>query len=372
MRICNLACFVNFVMVCFAAVCCLLLPATLAQGAAIYHITELKLPAGMTVSEAYAINAAGQVVGAVANPSMHRRAAVRWTNGKAEVLGMLPPLSWGDFNFSVAYGINTQGDVVGASGNFQPVVMSGLIGATAFLYRHGELEALGKDSESFMALGINDSTQIVGAHAYRGFLWADGKLIVLDPLSTRAGGNGCWAKSINAHGQIAGATTVNQEKAVDLPVHACLWQADTTRPVQDLGTLPDHPNSFATQINAGGDVVGYTSKEAIPRLAKEKLNSSTHACYWKDGKIIALSPLTPGQSSKANALNNGNIIVGQSGNHAVRWLEQKIADLNTLIDDSAHWTLDDATGINDGGQIIGQGMHDGKLRAYLLSPIIDW
>jgi probable HAF family extracellular repeat protein len=44
-------------------------------------------------------------------------------------------------------------------------------------------------------------------------------------------------------------------------------------------------------------------------------------------------------------------------------------DLNTLIDPLSGWELTDAAGINDAGQITGQGLINGEYHAYLLTPI---
>ena len=47
----------------------------------------------------------------------------------------------------------------------------------------------------------------------------------------------------------------------------------------------------------------------------------------------------------------------------------KMQDLNRLIPRGSGWTLGDARAINDKGQIVGDGQHDGKQRAFLLTPI---
>jgi probable HAF family extracellular repeat protein len=42
--------------------------------------------------------------------------------------------------------------------------------------------------------------------------------------------------------------------------------------------------------------------------------------------------------------------------------------LNTLIPEDADWNLEEASGINDHGQIVGYGLHHGQERAFLLTP----
>lgn len=48
--------------------------------------------------------------------------------------------------------------------------------------------------------------------------------------------------------------------------------------------------------------------------------------------------------------------------------EGKMRDLNDFIDAHAGWTLQEANGINDKGQIVGTGQHNGKTCAFLLTP----
>jgi hypothetical protein len=44
-------------------------------------------------------------------------------------------------------------------------------------------------------------------------------------------------------------------------------------------------------------------------------------------------------------------------------------DLNSLIPDNSGWVLNEARGINSAGQIVGNGIKDGHLRAFLLTPV---
>jgi hypothetical protein len=41
-------------------------------------------------------------------------------------------------------------------------------------------------------------------------------------------------------------------------------------------------------------------------------------------------------------------------------------DLNSLLPDDSGWALTSASGINDEGQIVGVGLHDGRWRGFLL------
>lgn len=44
-----------------------------------------------------------------------------------------------------------------------------------------------------------------------------------------------------------------------------------------------------------------------------------------------------------------------------------MVDLNSLIDPNSGWILQDATAINDNGQIAGFGLFNGQTRAFLLN-----
>jgi probable HAF family extracellular repeat protein len=81
-----------------------------------------------------------------------------------------------------------------------------------------------------------------------------------------------------------------------------------------------------------------------------------------------------GKESFANAVNNAGQVVGLSDvagvkePHAFLWSGGAMRDLNSLIPANSGWVLEDATGVNDAGQICGEGTHKGKTRAFLLTP----
>ena len=56
---------------------------------------------------------------------------------------------------------------------------------------------------------------------------------------------------------------------------------------------------------------------------------------------------------------------------AALFTHQRIIKLNDLLarlSDGLHWRLLEATGINDNGEIVGWGFHEGVLRAFKLTP----
>ena len=61
--------------------------------------------------------------------------------------------------------------------------------------------------------------------------------------------------------------------------------------------------------------------------------------------------------------------MGWSGGNAFLYSGGVMTDLNTLIDPASGWVLEEARDINEPGQIVGWGMHNGQPRAYLLTKL---
>ncbi len=83
---------------------------------------------------------------------------------------------------------------------------------------------------------------------------------------------------------------------------------------------------------------------------------------------------TLGGSSIAWAINNNGQIVGafsrNGSDRAFIYENGSMFDLNTLLPANFGWTLQDAYGINDLGQIIAYGISpNGTYQGFLLSPV---
>jgi probable HAF family extracellular repeat protein len=133
--------------------------------------------------------------------------------------------------------------------------------------------------------------------------------------------------------------------------------------VTDLGVLPGHAASAARAINNQGQVVGLsTNAEGVAR-----------AFVWSLAGMRDLGTLPRDAASEALAINVFGIIVGRSGaadwsaSRATVWHNGVAIDLNARVREPG-WTLTRATGINDAGQIVGVGLHNGQTRAFLLTP----
>jgi probable HAF family extracellular repeat protein len=271
---------------------------------------------------------------------------------------------------SVANGINNSGQVVGSFTNSQG-------NSRAFLFTGGamrEVGTLGGDSSN--ANGINDAGQIVGTAqlaaaspgqvmASHAFLDSNGTLQDLGTL----GGASSAGNGINASGMVVGesdrTTTCTESPCPDR--HAFLFSNGR---MQDIGSLGGFSTAFA--INNAGQIVG-----------ESLAGGNTHAFLFVAGKMTDLGTVNGGNSS-ARAINNAGQIVGFTSNpgapilfppqdnHAMIFTESdnKMRDLNTLIPANSGWVLLSANGINDSGQIVGEGIHNGNSgSAFLLTPV---
>ena len=170
-------------------------------------MTDLGYPSGYEPSSwAYAINDAGQVVGAITNDGMKGRHGALWEAGVWTDIVGIGVTKW-------ATDINAEGRVVGAS--------EACCGeAHAWMWDNGTLTDLGTlfpRTGWAKAFGINDAGQIVG-DSLSAFRWEDGAMMNLGDL----GYGGGVAYGINATGDAVGSSAASG----DGTIHAVLWSFD--------------------------------------------------------------------------------------------------------------------------------------------------
>jgi len=91
--------------------------------------------------------------------------------------------------------------------------------------------------------------------------------------------------------------------------------------------------------------------------------------FLYSGMMTDLGTFGPGAVPVPKAINNHGVIVGQSGNGAWIWSGGTFQNLNNLIPPGSGFTLDNATAINDNGQIVANGYNStGQEHAFLLTP----
>lgn len=304
--------------------------------------TVTDLDAGSTVvTYPAAINNNGKVAGRMYGASFGWH-AFAWQAGARTDLGALATVSP---RASLATGINQAGDIVGMS-------ESNLYTNSAFLYRNGVMSLVFPNAA---AMGINSSSQIAGyvkntAGVHQAVVFQNG---TIQFASTVTGCPYTEGHAINDNGVMA-ITAL----CTNTHLHASTWHNGT---LTDLGA-PYQGDSSTNGINGAGEVVGDWTQSGF-----------TMGVEWTKGAIYGLYPL-PGQaSSSAAAINSTGRVAGYSRDtagrqHAVAWSGFAVQDLTAQLSPSSGWVLEYATGINDYGQIVGEGLHNGVEHGFLFTP----
>jgi probable HAF family extracellular repeat protein len=218
------------------------------------------------------------------------------------------------------------------------------------------------------AVAVNDWGQVAGMYhppgeLGRAFFWQ------IESGMQDFGGALCAATAMNGAGQIVGGSMTPRDGS---PFgRAFLWQANTNKGLQDLGDLRRGAGSIAWAINRKVQVVGLSHGFD---LANDR-RLPNHMFVWQADKGMQdLGVLTP--EARPYAINNLGQIVGGafeqhfSGNPPFLYSDGKTIDLNTTIDPASGWRLITPTGINDSGQIVGNGKNKaGQSHAFLLTPV---
>jgi probable HAF family extracellular repeat protein len=320
-------------------------PAVAAQ----YDVIDLGTIGG-SASVSLSINDRGQVVGGsttVGDVAFH--AFVGRLGKSGPVLQDLEPLLGG--TTSQAMAINANGDIAAAT------VLDGRIRA-AVLY-NGTAKQIGTlGGMSSVARGLNNKGEVVGYSAVAGddqahaFVFSHGDLLDLGTL----GGTNSTANAINNRGDVVGSS----ETSTSDVTQAFLYTGGGLR---GLGTLGGK-NSYAVAINNEGSVVG----------SANTANGTTHAFLFAGGKMTDLGTLG-GNDSDAFGINEDAEIVGRaqfatddSRTHAFFLGRCQMIDLNSSIPSDSGWVLQEARAINEDGEIVGFGQHQGQTHSFLLVP----
>jgi probable HAF family extracellular repeat protein len=256
-----------------------------------------------------------------------------WKNGALTALSTLP-----GGNNANAFNLNNRGQVVGFSEN-------------------GIADATCASATPFQAF------------RFEAVIWGpDGRIKALNPLP---GDTVSFATGINNSGQVVG--TSGPCSTTGLPPfyangqHAVLWESDGS--AHPLGSLGGAMTNAGTSINDRGEVVGASQSSS---------DGNIHAFLWTRGTGMQDLGTLPGAivtvAPCCNTINNsgqvvGFMIDGSFTPHALLWQNNMVMDLNNLIPAGSGWYLQFGDGINDAGEIVGQGVSpSGDIRGFLLTP----
>lgn len=310
-------------------------PAADATGG--YTITDLGTLGG-TNTAATAISPNGTVVGRSSLSGSFPWHAFIWSGGTMTDLGTLGGPD------SEAADVNDAGQVAGTSANVAGQYR-------AFLYDGGSMTDLGTLGGPWsFGFGINAAGVVTGA--------ADAPAFVRDAfrysggtmtnLGTLDGGTAANGEAINDAG-----TVVGESRTAGGCCHAFMSSLSS---LIDLGTFGG-TSSTAIDINTNGDIL---------------VNATNHPVIYSGGTTTDV-PTLGGAFSSGAALNNIGQVVGYGDTpnafHGFLYSGGQLIDINTLLPPNSGWSsLDFANDINDAGQIVGVGGHNGQARAFLLDP----
>jgi probable HAF family extracellular repeat protein len=305
--------------------------------------------------------------------------AVLWKNGEIVDLGTLE----GGYE-SVAFAVNSRGQVAGAAFNTVPDPLSPVgTQQRAFLWENGvmrDLGTLGGPDAGLLGppigngngkgnVEMNERGQVVacsylnstpnpgtGIPTVNPFLWGPEEGI--EDLGSLGGTGGC-AINLNNRGQVVGYSNL----AGDLATHPFIWTKPG--PMRDLGTLGG-PFGFANWISEAGEVAGSAENEG----------GQLHAFLWNDGIMTDLGTLPGDCFTQSQAVNSKRQMVGESApcdfssTRAFLWENGgPMVDLNALIPSGSALQLNGAVDINNRGEIVGSGvLANGDMHAVLLIP----
>ncbi len=196
---------------------------------------------------------------------------------------------------------------------------------------------------------------------YKPVFWSNGRV---HELQTFPGDPVGLAYAINNRGQAVGQSGPCGVEFLGTTSHALPW--NNVKPT-DLGNLGGTMNNLAQDINELGEAVGLSD---LPG------DVTFHAFIWRGKKMIDLGTLPGNIHSNGEAINIEGQVVGRSSDadfhgSAFVWQNGVMTDMNTLIPANSPFFMDNATCINDLGQIVGSivVVSTGEVHAFLATPV---
>jgi probable HAF family extracellular repeat protein len=316
-------------------------------------------------SSVAAISNSGVVVGNYSNSFVPVEETYIETNGQVTVPppGISPAESPSQTGIDEAYdwsyikGISDSGEVAGWYTGYQ-----GELGDQAFVDSPGGDQVLLPAPSTFepgtmQAYAVNDAGQATGYAflpngTYHAFLYSNG---TTTDLGAPSGFTDSQAFAINNAGQVVG-------NAFNTVTGITQWFLDSK------GTMTSLPNggfdnTGANAINNAGQVVGDGEVAST---------SQVDALLYSNGQVKNLGTSAGFLDSEAYGINDHAQVVGDEWNpktgaeDAFLYEAGKMIDLNSLLPANSGWQLGQAIAINNEGQIVGYGLHNGNSTSFLL------
>jgi uncharacterized protein (TIGR03437 family) len=348
-----------------------------------FTVIDLGILAGKAVSQATAISSNGTVVGysstagyAFGQGTGGAAQSWIWSNGVQTPMDANGP--------TIPLGINASGQIIGIT---TPIL--GQFAPTPFFYLNGVFntpEDLAGGSFGFPEpVAISDAGPVAFTNApldvsvgnrgpfEQAGVWANGTLTVL-PIPSNcpalqpgtnitANPNFCTtrATSISANGQyVAGWAYYWNQNSYE----AALWSNG------QLKTFGQH--SVLTGVNNAGQSVGYLGARAslfdnngnVTDLGTGWAPTAMNNTGWVVGNDRGIQEV--GQVS----VQPVDLVISPGEGNAILWANNTEYNLNSCscISNSAGWEFDFAYAVNDAGQIVGTGFHNGVETGFLLNP----
>lgn len=314
---------------------------------------------------------------------------------------------------TIGIAVNDKNEVVGTAFGDNDEVR-------AFIVRNGkgELLPLPNGAPLSAASGINDKGEAVGIagseNSLRGVVWAGGKAGVLTSgkrdtvattLSRQSVAAGIAMDAQRSENYFAShLAMISSEFAAQLPriqdngFSGMLWsKPGDGKAIGEFIPQSGSPSGILVGLTLGkngpvpaafkGGKIGTLAipgglQMAVPMAANDKEifvgagvteDRSVKPVGWGNGKTGFL-PVPGNKQGLALGINNENQVAGvievEGGEaHAAVWSNGKVIDLNDAIDKRGGWTLVQARGINNKGYVVGTGIKDGHIGAFLVGPI---